>query len=123
MDTDDWSCEVSTYQEPDGPTDQRAATIRRAALLVIRARQAAAEMLTRAEIDPEFDPSDLTGACMGFLVPNPGEGPIACGCTTFRSAADPDVCISRWRDFTGPDIGSGAIIRACGHTREEHVEF
>jgi hypothetical protein len=110
---------VSTYQEPGDST----AIIRRAALLVIRARQAAAEMLAVAEIDSEFDPSDLSGACMGSLVPDPGEGPIACGCTAFRSAADPDVCINRWRDFQGPDIGAGAIIRPCGHTRKEHVDF
>lgn len=48
----------------------------------------------------------------------PGPPVQACGCPGFRG--DPDFCFSQYRDFTGPDIGAGAIIRVCGHPREYH---
>ncbi|MFC4612569.1 DUF6422 family protein [Streptomyces maoxianensis] len=101
---------------PDGLSDEHVRALREAARLVSQARGAAADMLARSGIDPGPASHGSLEFCTGVESPGP---PIrSCGCPGFRG--DSDFCFSQYQDFTGPDIGAGAIIRVCGHSREDH---
>jgi hypothetical protein len=101
---------------PQGLTDEQVRALREAARLVSEARSTAADVLARAGIDPGPEPRGSLDFCTGVV--SPGPPLLSCGCPGFRG--DPDFCFSQYRDFTGPDIGAGAIIRVCGHPRAYH---
>ncbi|WP_327250272.1 DUF6422 family protein [Streptomyces sp. NBC_01244] len=102
---------------PDGRlSDEHVKALREAARLISQARATAADVLARSGIDPGIASHGSLEFCTGVV--SPGTPIQACGCPGFRG--DSDSCFSQYRDFTGPDIGSGAIIRVCGHTRVEH---
>ncbi|MER5893840.1 DUF6422 family protein [Streptomyces sp. NPDC001876] len=102
---------------PDGRlSDEHVKALREAARLISEARGTAAGVLARSGIDPGIASHGSLEFCTGMVS---DDTPIqACGCPGFRG--DPDFCFNQYRDFTGGDIGSGAIIRVCGHPRVDH---
>ncbi|MGW6710692.1 DUF6422 family protein [Streptomyces sp. NPDC054956] len=101
---------------PERLSDEHVKAVREAARMVGEARKAAADMLSRSGIDPRLAAAGALEFCTGVVSPGP---PVqGCGCPGFRG--DSDFCFSQYRDFTGPDIGSGAIIRVCGHPLVDH---
>ncbi|MFJ3584411.1 DUF6422 family protein [Streptomyces sp. NPDC090127] len=103
----------------DGLDDEQVRALREAAQLIKQARDKAAELLARSGIDPRV----VAVGSLDFCTVVESKGPPArtCGCPGFRG--DPDFCFSQYQDFTGPDIGAGAIIRICGHPRSAHEAF
>ncbi|MEU9999062.1 DUF6422 family protein [Streptomyces sp. NPDC050848] len=101
---------------PDGLSDEQVRALREAARLVGQARGAAADMLARSGIDPGLMAHGALEFCIG--TESSGRPIRTCGCKGFRG--DSDFCFNQYQDFTGPDIGAGAIIRVCGHPLEAH---
>ncbi|MBX9423691.1 MULTISPECIES: DUF6422 family protein [Streptomyces] len=100
----------------DRLNDEQVRALREAAQLVSQARSTAADVLSRSGIDPGLVSHGSLHFCTAMQSPGP---PIrACGCPGFRG--DADFCFSQYHDFTGPDLGGGAIIRICGHPRDAH---
>ncbi|MFJ3905412.1 DUF6422 family protein [Streptomyces sp. NPDC090025] len=93
--------------------------LKEAARLIHRARTEAAAVLARSGLDETLAAPGALEICTGVQSPGPPVQP--CGCPGFRG--DSDFCYSQYRDFTGPDIGAGAIIRVCGHPRDAHESF
>ncbi|MEU6488596.1 DUF6422 family protein [Streptomyces sp. NPDC046887] len=100
---------------PERLSDEHLRALREAAELIDKGRASAAEVLARAGLDPGLASLASVGVCAG--VPHSGTEQV-CGCDGFRG--DPDFCFTQYKDFTGPDIGAGAIIRVCGHPRVDH---
>ncbi|MFJ5811427.1 DUF6422 family protein [Streptomyces sp. NPDC093093] len=100
-------------------SDEHVRALREAVLLVSQAKSAAADVLARSGIEPGALVHGSLEYCTG--VEPSGRRNQPCGCPGFRG--DSDFCFSQYRDFTGPDIGAGAIIRVCGHPQEYHESF
>ncbi|WP_374196724.1 DUF6422 family protein [Streptomyces sp. ISL-96] len=106
---------MSTYQSRDELTDEQRATLERAALQVIGAREEAAAMI-RAEMEPPPDMGWFGSPCHAKL-PFPPYPP--CGCRDYRGDGGP--CTS---PILVPDLGEGSLFptRPCGHRPSQHVE-
>jgi hypothetical protein len=107
---------VSAFPDPEDLTDEQSETLEKAAFLVINGRNEAAAMLMRSGVEPVPDQGWFGSPC-GAMLPPPPEHHF-CGCGNYQGDGGP--CLTRYRDFTGPDIGAGSPIRTCGHRPSEH---
>lgn len=108
---------MADLPNPEELTDEMAEAVERAAFLIINGRKEAATTLMRSPIEPVPD-SGWFGSPCGVRLPPPPENHF-CGCGDYQGDGGP--CLTRYRDFTGPDFGVGAPIRTCGHRPSEHL--
>jgi hypothetical protein len=101
----------------DARSPEQDAAIQQAAILIINARRAAAELLSAAGIKaPRRGP--WGSPCGVTLPPPPSNHP--CGCNDYRGDGGP--CRTRYRDATGPNLGEGWPWTTCRHLPEDHIE-
>lgn len=106
------------YRFPQNLTDRQSESLEKAALLIINARKEAAAMLERSGVESPPEGGWFGSPCGASLPPPPQHH--HCGCRNYTGEGGP--CTTQYRDFTGPDFGSGAPLRTCGHLPSQHVE-
>jgi Family of unknown function (DUF6422) len=109
---------MSKSQYPEDLTGEQSEALERAAFLVISARNDAAAMLARARVELPPESGWFGSPCGAMLDPPPPHH--RCSCRNYTGDGGP--CLTRYTDFTGPDLGSGPPTRGCGHRPSQHLE-
>ncbi|MGW6982031.1 DUF6422 family protein [Streptomyces sp. NPDC054932] len=107
---------MPAFPDPDDLTEEQSETLEQAAYLVIRSRKEAEGMLMRSGVEPVPEPGFFGNPCGAKLAPPPANH--RCGCRNYEG--DGGACRADFTDFTGPDFGTGAPVRNCGHRPSQH---
>jgi hypothetical protein len=99
-------------------TDEQPEILEKAVFMVIKARNEAAAMLMLSGVGPVPEHGWFGNPCGAMLEPPPQHH--RCGCRNYTGDGGP--CLTRYTDFTGPDLGSGPPTRTCGHRPSQHLE-
>ncbi len=102
---------------PENLSEEQSNALDEAAFLVIKARGEAAAVMIRSGLEPPPDQGWFGSPC-GVILPPPPPNHF-CGCGNYTGDGGP--CLTRYKDFTGPDFGSGPPIRTCEHRPSEHL--
>ncbi len=108
---------MSPFPYPENLTDEQSETLEKAAFLIIKARNDAAAMLMRSEVEPVPEHGWFGNPC-GALLPPPPQNHF-CGCRNYKGDGGP--CLTTFTDFTGPDFGTGSPVRTCEHPPSQHL--
>ena len=100
-------------------TDEQAETLEKAAYLVLNAHNEASAMLRASGFELPPDGGLFWGPCGVRLPPPPANN--FCKCP--RYSGDGGLCLTRFVDHTGPDLGSGSPSATCQHLPSEHLSI
>lgn len=103
---------------------EQGAAQERAAYLLIRAQEDAAEILRQHGIELPDNP--FASPCQGSFDPHDGftsppSGAVACACPRYRGDGGP--CINTFISLDGPGLGGGPPRRKCGHPPSAHFRM
>ena len=109
---------MPAYRFPRDLNERQAQTLEQAALLILNARNEAGALLERSGVERPPEGGWFGSPCGVTLPPPPQHH--RCGCRNYKGDGGP--CMTQYRDFTGPELGSGAPLRTCGHLPSDHLE-
>ena len=107
--------------------ENQEAAVERAAYVLIRAQEDAAEILRQHGIAlPDNPDNPFASPCQGSFNPHDGftsppSGPVACACPRYRGDGGP--CINTFISVDGPGGAGGPPRRKCGHPPSAHFRM
>ena|SRR5215471_218541 len=109
---------MSKFSYSKDLNDEQSEALQKAALLILKARKEAEEVLIRSGMQPPSEGGWFGNPCGATLPPPPPHH--HCGCRNYKGDGGP--CLPEYEDHLGPNFGTGYPKRTCGHLPVEHIE-